>query len=521
MDCEKIKDLFIDYIDGTLDEEAKLLIQNHINSCTNCKNELYKLQQIHTSLKKSSNKIIANENFIDNIKNKIDKSSVVNRKKIKRFRVALIACIILTLSIFTVIASEDGFIELIKAVTKVESLNKNVEKGYGDIINSSSIDKNIKVTVKYAVADDLGTAIFYEIEDLDKNKKYTMELNKESFDVNKYWTTDVIDASDNFPTSSLFNLYNEKNNISSEKLALPAIKSSEEEINLKINKLISKDDKKEISGNWSFNFKVKKHPIKTYTINKEVNIDGYNIKFTTIKIAPTKTLLGYEVTNKKDGEEFRTLNNINLKYKDKYLPTTIFGGSYSNSSGEIPFESIYFMNPDKISINIKNYVIEIPREESFIIDPNKPFPQKFKYLGSTLSVTNMIYKGENLYIDINYGLDNRKFEILYFKYDVLNKNYQLNEKYSLRRLFSTSDGIFMDQYKNKYSYFEGLNMIFNNTNKKLSLYVTTSKSEGNIYDNKLKDTLKNVENLNLPIKITVESYTSTNFIDKKINVKLK
>lgn len=518
MDCEKIKDLFIDYIDDTLDEETKLLIQTHINSCANCKNELYKLEQIHTSLKKGSSKITSDENFIDNIKNEMDKSSVLNRKKVKKFRVALIACIILTLSIFTVIASEDSLINFIKAITKVESLNKNIEKGYGDIINSSSIDKNIKVTVKYAVADDLGTAIFYEMEDLGKNKKYTtIGLKQRAFDVNKYWTTDT---SDNLIPSECFNLYNEKSNISLEKITLPAIKSPEEEINLKINGLISKDDKKEISGNWSFNFKVKKHPIKTYTIDKEIDVDGYNVKFTTIKIAPTKTLLGYEVTNEKNGERFCNLNNINLKYKDKYLSPTIFGGSYSNSSGEIPFESIYFMNPDKISINIKSYVIEIPREESFIIDPNKPFPQEFKYLGSTLSVTNMIYKGENLYIDINYGLDNRKFETLPIRFNVLNKNYELNERYS-SGLGTSIDGVFIDEQGNKYSYLEGLAEKFNDKNKKLLFYETTSKSNGNIYDNKLKDKLKNVEGLNLPIKIIMESYTKTNFVNKKINVKLK
>lgn len=517
MDCEKIKKLFIDYIDGTLDKENKLLVENHINNCTNCKNELYKLQQLHSSLNKAASKIIPNENFIDNIKNKTDKGSVLNRRKAKKFRTALIACIILTLSIFTVIASEDKITELIKTITKVESLNENIEKGYGDIINSSSIDKNIKITIKYAVSDDLGTAIFYEIEDLLKNEKYYMRLNKEAFDVNKYWTTD---APDNFIPSSLFNLYNEKNYISSEKLTLPAIKSSEDKINLKINKLTSKDGKKEVSGNWNFNFKVKKYPIKTYTINKETNIDGYNIKFTNIKIAPTTTILEYEVINKKEGEKFLSLDNINLKYKDKYLSPALFGGSYSNSGGEIPFESIYFINPDKISINIKNYVVEIPKEESFIIDPNKPFPQEFKYLGSTLNVTSMDYKGEYLYIDINYDLDNRKFETLPLRYVVLNKNYELNERY-YSGLGTSIDGVFIDEHGNKYSYTEGLATKFNDKNKRLLFYETTSTSKGNIYDKKLNSPLKNVEGLDLPVKIIIDGYTKTNFVDKKINVNLK
>ena len=50
MDCQKIKKLLNPYIDGTLDKEITIQVEEHLKSCSNCQEEYLELEETVSSL---------------------------------------------------------------------------------------------------------------------------------------------------------------------------------------------------------------------------------------------------------------------------------------------------------------------------------------------------------------------------------------------------------------------------------------------------------------------------------------
>ena len=76
MDCEKVKNVLIEFADNTLNESDQKSVQNHLNHCTTCSESLYefqtlfnvikqnKVQQPDPSLEMRFNKMLETEKFI-------------------------------------------------------------------------------------------------------------------------------------------------------------------------------------------------------------------------------------------------------------------------------------------------------------------------------------------------------------------------------------------------------------------------------------------------------------------------
>jgi len=50
MKCERVKELFADYLVGCLDETARAEVDSHLNACASCREETRSLQAIWTKL---------------------------------------------------------------------------------------------------------------------------------------------------------------------------------------------------------------------------------------------------------------------------------------------------------------------------------------------------------------------------------------------------------------------------------------------------------------------------------------
>jgi len=54
MNCEKIKLLFVDYLDNTLNEEDKAIVEKHIEKCSSCQKEIKELKHIFPEIDDNS-----------------------------------------------------------------------------------------------------------------------------------------------------------------------------------------------------------------------------------------------------------------------------------------------------------------------------------------------------------------------------------------------------------------------------------------------------------------------------------
>ncbi|MEW9096589.1 MAG: DUF5643 domain-containing protein [Clostridiaceae bacterium] len=525
MNCIKIKELLLEYVEGNIDVKEKKEIDVHLSYCQQCRNELENIKNIHNSLIGLSNKINPPANFIDNIKNlDISENKLKANGKKYTFKSLLVACTIMTLSLFTVFASEDILTLISKSITKRESLKDNLNKGYGNELNISKIDQQFKVTLLYAVADDTETSIFYEVENLSTEDNYDISNLHGDIDLNKYWPIKESDnpmIRDSIPTTWI-SLYSDKKNVSKGKLTLPPIQSSEETINITFKRLLlnKEENHKSINGNWNFNFKVNKIPTKTYEINKDINLQGYPVKFTTVEMYPTKTVVNYEFKNVRTHENFQGLEDVYITCNGNEYEQLFFGGNTIPNDNKyhqrsLIFESLYSLNPNKLEIHVKSYTIKYYKDESFTIDPNKPFPQKFELLGSNMTVEKIHFNGQDIITNITYDLDNREFEIPEFKIS------SPNNRYSPYINGNRYWGFYIDENGNKYELFEGIAKISEIRYKKPVYYAVRTELTNRIFDIEREATIKEWYNLDIPIDLILESYTKTYFTDNKIKVKLK
>ncbi|MBU3143775.1 DUF4179 domain-containing protein [Clostridium sp. CF012] len=105
----------------------------------------------------------------------------------------MIAAAILTMSVVTVFAAREPIMKLIKRISLESRINNIVEKGMGDRLNISKIDKDIKITITDVAADDIQTLISFKIEDLKSGKEYRVKYD-EGIDIRERWGGQIKDT---------------------------------------------------------------------------------------------------------------------------------------------------------------------------------------------------------------------------------------------------------------------------------------------------------------------------------------
>lgn len=71
MECQKIKELLNEYIDGTIDVQLKELVEGHLSGCSNCAQELDSLKAYLKTVG-SLEKVDAPENFLQSVNEKLE-----------------------------------------------------------------------------------------------------------------------------------------------------------------------------------------------------------------------------------------------------------------------------------------------------------------------------------------------------------------------------------------------------------------------------------------------------------------
>jgi hypothetical protein len=498
LSCERNRLFLIDYVEGNLDRDKVVELENHLRRCEICRGEINELIDTIGYIREESENYIVPENFMNNIKKKVKGTVSKKRRYKKSFRVAVVVAVMLTLFVTVTLAS-NGFKGLINywlvgSEQQDEILNRDLSTKYLNNLSISAIDKDIKITITGVLADNMHIQIFYEIEDLKQLAKY-YPISESSI---------IVDN----PIISQMNLFTRDKYKQRGSIVLSTI-GQENIVNLKFKTLKSNNIiNVVVEGNWEFNIPITKYKVKEYNLDKEIMIDGHSVILEKLTVAPTVTVLKYKYYCNEEGEKFEGINRVKLItdnriYHSKFIPIGLGQGvSEGWHTREIKLDSIYFDNTDNIGIEIEEYTVFIENKKEFKINPYKNGYQVINYLDNKISITN-IKIGSPTTLQMYETLKwERKYQMLDFYFINSHNNIIPREDKITAYFISKNNKIYYYEdawAKNMYS--DGLKFL-------------TSHHEISLLENKEKED-------NIPTKLVIEGYNVIRSANKRIELETK
>jgi hypothetical protein len=511
MKCDEIRQSFMDYLGGSFSTEEEKNIIDHLEVCKECREELAELKRLVNEINQGSESINVPEDFMKNIRARALKIDL-QAAKIKRrpLRVLFIAAVILTMSVITVFAVRDPIMELIKRVSPESRINNIVDKGMGDRLNISKIDKDIKITITDVVADDIQTLISFKIEDLKSGKEYRVKYD-DGIDIKERWVPQINDTTVKM-YNSIFNTEGKGT------LTLYPIDTDKKTINLAFIRLETNTGgaKEVIQGNWNFEIPIKKYSGKSYDIKASIKVDDYVIFFNRITISPTLTTLYFNHSSGYNrNEQISGLEDMRIIAKGKEYKPYNFGNGYSTigyGDNEMTFDSMYFDNPKDIQIKLSRIGTSITEEKpkEFVIRIDGTSPQEFEYLGTKLYIDNLKV-GEDITFDLKQPAYNKKHEII-------STNFWPANEHSSEKYFSAggnfNEPYYVDKDDNKYEYLDALARWDEIRDKRPVIYI--AKTSWKLHPVGGFDIKKEKS-----IRMVIDGYSKTKFVDEVVKIKLK
>lgn len=434
MDCQHCKNLAQDYKEGKLTGEEKSNVQQHLSECADCK-------------------------------------KTFRQNSPRRFRLTLLKRFspkswgLFAVLIFFILGTAFATGGMKKAanwwgsisVAEQESL-KDIQKfGIGNSVHLEAVSNGIKVTITQIVADDIQTFVYYEVEDLEKDRTLRPDYsNRPEVSAEK----GVFDTSkgNGRRVDSVVDGKNQTGNTYRGRIGILPIEEEEAEFDLKIKDLVEVVDSdregfvrpknlnsiETIKGEWSFNIQVKKEKVIEKEIDLETEIAGIPIKIDKLTIAPTATFLGYR-HKVEQGLGLRSflfgeLRSGDAHYKRQIRGSLSPGDNFGSSSnwirGHASFESMYYSTPDSVDIKVNRVVKSIPVNEMFVLDPEATKPQTFSFMGIELSIQDIELGKHTSFTLTEEWNEQREFERL--QYEFLSKPISRSTNYK-------SEGVYIDE----------------------------------------------------------------------------
>lgn len=413
----------MDYLDGTLDEIRVKELENHIKECSECRNTIESMKVSIGLMSSFEESIEVPEEFMNETMSKLKKRKgklgLSLGKRGKMLLVALCMCMAMTLTVIGI----DAFKVIIHPVQETIESERNtldnlIKAGYGEELNISVIDKDIKITIEKVLGDELNTVVTYTIEDLKNGKLYEtggfgeIEVegdfyrNKEEIEFIeslKEHDEDLYKKQLLYPVGTQSVELDEKNKISRGHISLNPIEGDSGNVKFRIKEISIKDQEK-IEGNWEFEFQVEKVKSKVYNFDKSIKIDDNILNITKVEVAPTATLVDYNLKLLNKEYNFKYFPEIYLSYKngDEKIRANerLFGigedimieeseDQSEYQRGQWTFDSMYLENPKKIDLNIEDmYVYYNDYEKIYFEDVDK-LPYELGYKGNKIIIKEM------------------------------------------------------------------------------------------------------------------------------------
>ncbi|MBB4826645.1 hypothetical protein HNO89_003926 [Sporosarcina luteola] len=526
MNCNYAQDQMLDYLDGSLDEHEKKQFELHLEECQACKEECSKLKQIIASLEEESESIHVPTDLMRNVRSSVGSLGTIKRKTFRHTSlIAVAAALFLTVFVGTAIAT-NGFATFADwwkdfGSKQEEQVENFVQQGLGDKVNVSAESNDIKITITDVVADDMQTLVYYEIEDPTNESEYLIDyMNGFRMDNQDHLFNSERKPSDP-PVYSHMRLPSENPHVSKGRLGMAPLLNETGTIQLTLNQIQQLDGRDEkvssttvpeyVEGDWHFEIPVKKHPAIIHELNVETAYEGNPVIIDKLTIAPTVTVLSYRYRNESQDRKLDglSISIAGIESKENYVTGSEFdfagvGSSTYHSNGwsemNATFESLYFENPSYVKVHFGKMEFNVKEKADFPINPSKPFPQTFTYLGTKISI-DKVEIGQPTLITMSEELNaNRVYQSLDFHFsDADDHNKFTGVNY---------DGYIIDKNGKQYKAYENSYRI--NELEEPVLYPTEheiqiSREDGADF---------------IPAKLSIDGYRMVEYIEKVVDISL-
>lgn len=435
--CKEYQNNYIDYLERTLDRPKKIELEKHIFHCPDCQADLATFQDVMVTLINLTGRIEDLQlpsGFMDNVKDRLaEKKKHKQQKNKKRITVALIIAgvfaLLLGLEILTGMFSKPYY----TWTEDDQQLRAFLQQDLGERLNLEAQSNGVKIKIKSAIADDVQTLVFYEIEDTQEDNQYFMDQFDGVIVENEHEVLNREGYQGYNPPDFDSELNKEEKNVFHGKISLLPLTSEKATIKLEIIKLMkmNRDSSDQNgfnaygnmgyeTGEWNFEIPVTKQPSVEYSLGAETEVEGIPIRFEKLTIAPTATVLQYGINNEQTEKRIDVLDFNHLEVNNKKVKVDRYGGSFFNTQTDVNwftfqrhFEPLYGEKPKEVNVELQSVRLSFDDPKTIELDTNQEYPQTFEYAGSTLSI-DKVEIGQPTKVDIS-NHENRTFESLNFQ----------------------------------------------------------------------------------------------------------
>lgn len=436
--CLEYQRDYLDYLGRTMDRSKKIDFEVHIYHCPQCQEELASFQDVISTLLNltaSIEDLHIPPGFMENVKERLkenEKHRQRKNKKRKRMGLIFASIFVLLMGIGFFTGAVDS---LYYSLTEEDpQLRAFLQQGLGKRLNLEAESDGVKIRIMSAIADDVQTLIFYEIEDTNEDNQYMMNYGDGVLVENEYEIMSHATYPMYYPPDLESDVNNKEKNVYQGKISLLPLTTDSGTIKLKITNLhkLSPDSSKQQNfwgygnirtGEWNFEIPVTKQPSNEYALDEEIEIEGIPIRFDKLIIAPTVTTIQFGINQEQPEKRIDFLEFNNLEVNNKKVKADMYGGSYWNSQQDMNWNSfrtnfnpLFGEKPKEVNIQLKAVHLTFEDQKTIDLDITQEYPQTFEYAGSTISIDKVEVGLSTDIVISNHEVENRAYEMLHFNF---------------------------------------------------------------------------------------------------------
>ncbi|WHZ04324.1 sigma-70 family RNA polymerase sigma factor [Neobacillus sp. YX16] len=435
--CKEYQKDYIDYLERTLDRPIKIDLEKHIYHCQECQTDLATFQDVMLTLVNLTDRmkdLHVPSDFMENIKDRLAvKEKHRQQKNKKRIRKGLvfagIFAILIGIEFFTGAFSKSYY----TWTEEDQELRAFLEQDLGESLNLEAESNGVKIKIKSAIADEVQTLVFYEIEDTKEDNQYVMDAFDGVFVENDFEIMNTAAYPRYYPPDLEAAVNNEEKNVYQGRISLQPLTSDKGTIKLKITKLhklirdtsdqnglVAYGGMESETGKWNFEIPVTKQPSAEYALDEETIVEGIPVRFDKLTIAPTATVLQYGVNIEQREKRLDVINFNNLEVNNKKVKADSYGSSFLETTYDenwIPmqshFDPLFGEKPKNINVQFESTYFTFEDLKTIELDEIQEYPHTFEYAGSTMSI-DKVEVGQPTKVVIS-NHENRSYESLNFE----------------------------------------------------------------------------------------------------------
>jgi DNA-binding CsgD family transcriptional regulator len=512
--CKEYQKIYMDYLERKLDRPRKIDFEIHIYHCQDCQEDLAAFQEVILNFNRTIEEFQVPADFMGNVKERIaERENDRKQKNNKRKRVGFIAAGVFVLAICAGFFT-GTFSKLYYTWTEEDQeLRAFLQENLGERLNLEADSDGVKIKIKSAIADDVQTLIFYEIEDTNENNQYMINYDDGFFieEERKIMMDNTYPRY--YPPDIESGLNNKEKNIYHGKISLRPLKMDKATIKLNINKVMkliqdSSDpyvNVEQEEGEWNFEIPVTKQPSSEYPLEEEMEIEGVPIRLNKLILAPTATILQYGINNAQTEKRIDIINFNNLEVNNKIVKADQYGSSYVQAQSDINwnnfqahFEPLFEKETKDVKVQFDSVYLSIEDHKIIELDASKEYPQTFEYAGSTISIDKVDIGQPTTVIFSNHKIKNREYESLHFNI--------VTDKGENNSMEMDYEGVLVDKNGKEYDMNKITPIVYEEIEQPRHFFTVQSMK---LHGNKV-----------IPKSLDISGYNTTKFLDDVVRISL-